>query len=191
MEKIAVIGPSGAGKSTLAQKLGPRLRLKVYHLDRYFWQPSWRRESRETRRELLQSFVQKRRWVIEGTYLNSSDLHLNEADTIIFLDISPFVCLWRRVKRHHEYQGRPRRDIPKGSTDKLTFLIRLQVLFFPLRARRKLKNKLRKFPPEKIIRLRSTKEVARFLAQLEVNTNEKRHFSYSVVKKKDLTLAKR
>jgi hypothetical protein len=180
MDKIAIIGPSGAGKSTLAQKLGPRLRLKVYHLDRFFWQPTWRKESRETRIAVLESFIQKNHWIIEGTYLNSSELHLQEADTIIFLDIPPFVCLWRRIKRHHEYKGCPRRDIPKGSSDKLTLPGILKILFFPLGAKRKLEDKLRNFP-EKAIRLHSTEEVERFLSQPEIYTNEMRQSSSSVV----------
>lgn len=171
MDKIAIIGPSGAGKSTLAQQLGPILGLKVFHLDRFFWQPDWTRESSETRIDLLQSFVEENHWVIEGTYFNSSDLHLQEADTIIYLDISPFVCLRRKIRRHFEYKGRPRRDIPKGSSDKLTLPGILKIPFLPFGAKRKLEDKLRNFPAEKIIRLHSRKEVERFLAQFDPHTD--------------------
>jgi AAA domain len=189
MDKIAIIGPSGAGKTTLAKKLGSRLGLKVYHLDRFFWQSSWRRESREIRIDRLQNLVQEKSWIIEGTYLNSSELHLQEANTIIFLDISPFVCLRRRIKRHREYKRHPGRDIPKGSTDVLTFIILLQILFFPFGARRKLEDKLSKFPLEKVMRLCSTKEIERFLAQLEIYTNEMRQSSSLVVNENSLILA--
>jgi hypothetical protein len=180
MDKIAIIGSSGAGKSTLAQRLGPRLGLKVFHLDRFFWQSNWTKESRETRIAWLESFIRKNHWVIEGTYLNSSELHLQEADTIIFLDIHPFLCLWRRIKRHYKYKGRPRRDIPKGSSDKLTFLGILKILFFPFGAKRKLEDKLRD-SPKKVIRLYSTEEVERFLADPKMYTNETGQLSSSVV----------
>lgn len=173
MDKIAIIGPSGAGKSTLAKELGHRLGLKVFHLDRFFWQPGWTRESSETRIEILENLVWEKSWVIEGTYLNSSEVHLQKADTIIFLDISPFVCLWRRIMRYFEYRGRPRRDIPKGSSDKLTLPGILKILFFPFEARRQLEDKLRKVASrKKVIRLHSVKEVERFLAQPEMYTNE-------------------
>ncbi len=50
MEKIVIIGSSGAGKSTLASELGEILKIKVIHLDRYFWQPNWKEKPREIRR---------------------------------------------------------------------------------------------------------------------------------------------
>lgn len=191
MDKFTIIGSSGAGKTTLAKKLGSKLEMKVYHLDRFFWQPSWRRKSDETRIDILQNLVLQRRWIIEGSYLNSSELHLIAADTIIFLDISPFVCFWRRIKRHREYQEHPGRDLPMGSTDKLTLPVLLQILFFPFRARRKLEDNLSKFPSEKVIRLHSTKEIEKFLAQPEMYINEMRQSSSSVVNEGDLVLSRR
>ena len=191
MDKIAIIGSSGAGKTTLAKKISSRLKVKVYHLDRFFWQPDWIRESGERRIDTLKGFVQKRQWIIEGTYLNSSELHLNEADIIIFLDMPPFLCFWRIIMRHLNYRGLRRCDIPKGSTNRLTFLGMLQVLAFRLRAHGKLEDKLYKFPQEKIIRLHSPKEVESFLARLEIYTEEKRLFSPTPVKKEDLAPARR
>ena len=198
--KIAIIGPSGAGKTTLAKKLADILKLNVYHLDRFFWlpridrffwQPSWRRAPSEVRIDLLEKFVCEKSWIIEGTYVNSSEVHLIKANTIIYLDISSFRRCLRVIKRHFEPQERLRRDIPKGSSDRLTFLGILRVLFFPLRAKRKLEDKLRKFPPEKIIRLQSPKEVERFLAQLEMYATNKSLVGLPIVKQKDLISTRR
>jgi adenylate kinase family enzyme len=179
VEKIDIIGPSGAGKSTLAQKLGPRLGLNVHYLDRYFWQPNWRRNSREIRTETLQNLVRERRWVIEGTYIKS-ELHLIKADVIVYLDISPFKCCFRIIKRHIVSQASPRPDLPEGSSDKLTLLCILKALLFPLRAKRKLENKLRKFS-EKVIRLQSSEEVERFLAEPGMYINKLREPSFFIV----------
>ncbi|MEO6891074.1 MAG: hypothetical protein ABI456_16575 [Ktedonobacteraceae bacterium] len=173
MEKIVIIGSPGAGKSTLAKELASILKMRVFHLDRFFWQRGWKGKTRDTRIYLLECLVMEKQWIIEGTYLCSSEPRLNAADTIIFLDMHPLLCLWRVIKRHWVYLGRSRRDIPEGCIDKLTLFRILKVLAFPLRERRKLEKKLRNFPSKKIVRLQSAKEVENFLAQLQLPANEK------------------
>jgi len=180
MEKIAIIGSPGAGKTTLAKELGFLLKIKVFHLDRMFWQHGWKGKSRDTRIDIVQGLVREKRWIIEGTYLHSSELRLDAADTIIFLDIPSLVCLQRIIKRHCEYRGCFRRDIPEGCTDKLTPLRMLKVLAFPLRDRRKLEQKLDNCQSKQIIYLRSGKEVKDFLAQQEQGAGDKRNISSTV-----------
>src|SRR5438874_11532330 len=100
MEKIVIIGSPGAGKSTLARKLDSKLKIKVFHLDRCFWQRGWKGETGDTRIDILNRLVLRdKQWIIEGTYLKSSGPRLEAADTIIFLDTPPLVCLWRIFKR--------------------------------------------------------------------------------------------
>jgi adenylate kinase family enzyme len=159
MEKIVIIGSSGAGKSTLAKKLGSMLSMKVYHLDRLFWLRGWIKKDRETRIDILQDLVREKQWIIDGTYLNTSELHLRMADTIIFSDAPSFVCLLRLIKRHNRYRGRSRRDILGESTDKLPLSLMLKVLVFPLRERKILIQKLLDLDSKQIIWLRSLKDV--------------------------------
>jgi adenylate kinase family enzyme len=189
MDKIAIIGSPGAGKSTLAQQLGESLNIEIIHLDRYFWRPDWREKPRDARIEILKDLVRKERWIIEGTYLDSSEPRLNTADTIIFLDIPLWLCLHRLMKRHREYHGRSRRDIPEGCTDKLTLHRMLKVLAFPLHDRRTLMQKLRNYKSKQIIWLRSRKEVEDFLAQQKQGTDDQRNFSSTVPVAKETTLS--
>src|SRR2546423_926971 len=100
MEKIVIMGSSGAGKTTLAKDLAPILKIKkVYHLDRLFWQRGWKEKTGGTRIDILQGLVREKQWIIEGNYFSVTELHLNAADTIIFLDTPPLVCLQRIMKR--------------------------------------------------------------------------------------------
>ena len=197
MEKIVIIGSSGAGKSTLARALGSMPNIKVFHLDRLFWQRGWKGKTRDTRIDILQELVREKQWTIEGNYFSSSELHLDmadtllhldAADTIIFLDIPPLLCLQRVIKRHLEYHKRSRRDIPEGCTDKLTWLRMLKVLTFLLHGRRTIKHILRKYTSNQIFWLRSDKDVEDFLAQQVQDTDDERNSSFvaSVAKEKSL-----
>jgi adenylate kinase family enzyme len=189
MEKIVIIGSSGAGKSTLARALGSMPNIKVFHLDRLFWQRGWKGKTRDTRIDILQELVREKQWIIEGNYFSSSELlpdaantllHLDAADTIIFLDIPPLLCLQRVIKRHLEYHKRSRRDIPEGCTDKLTLRRMWKVLTFRLHGRRTIKQKLRNYNSKQIIWLHSSKEVEEFLAQQEQDADDKRNSSSTV-----------
>lgn len=199
MKKIAIIGSPGAGKTSLAESLGHILDIKVYYLDRIFWKGDWQGIDTGRRIDILEHLVQREQWIIEGTYLLSSEPRLREADTIIFLDTPSSVCLLRIIQRHRKDHGRLRRDhtrfcgdfaairkqhrkdhgrlrrdLPDGCTDRLTPSRMWRVLAFPFNERRKLKKQLREFPPEKAIMLRSPKDVRSFLAQLEQHVQEKR-----------------
>jgi adenylate kinase family enzyme len=165
MDKIAIIGSPGSGKSTLAHQLGESLNIEIIHLDRYFWQPDWKEKPRDARIEIMRDLVRKERWIIEGTYLDSSEPRLNAADAIIFLDIPPWLCLHRIRQRHNKYKGQSRPDLPDRCSDNLNLTCILKVLAFPVRGRRTLKQKLRSYKSKQIIRLRSDKEVEDFLAQ--------------------------
>jgi adenylate kinase family enzyme len=165
MEKIVIIGSPGAGKSTLACQLGQLLNIEVFHLDRFFWQSGWREKPRDARIGILKDLVQEEHWIIEGTYLSSSEPRLIAADTVIFLDISPLLCLQRIGRRHNKYKGQSRLDLPDGCSDNFNLICILKVLAFPVRGRRALKQKLRKYNSKQIIWLHSGKEVEDFLAQ--------------------------
>jgi adenylate kinase family enzyme len=193
MDKIVIIGSPAAGKSTLARDLGSILHINVVHLDRVFWEPGWKEKPRDKRIGILQQIVQEKQWIIEGTYLGSSEPRLNAADTIIFLDINPAICLQRIVKRHREYRGCTRYDIPEGCYDKLSMFRILKVVVFPFKGKRELKQKLRNYESKQIFRLRSTKGVESFLARLEAQANEEKqslgiHF---IPRERHLALARR
>lgn len=181
MKKIVIIGSPGAGKSTFAQALGCILNIEVLHLDRYFWQPGWKEYPRETRIKIEQELIgDKDRWIIEGSYLSSSDSRLQAADTIIFLDMPPLFCFWQVAKRHIRYWGYSRPDIPDGCTDKLSLLYIVKILTFPLRGKKLLLRKFAEIPllgadesqKKAVLTYRSHQELADFLRMLASQQQE-------------------
>ena len=192
MEKIVIIGSPGAGKSTFARHLGRMLHINVVHLDRIFWQPGWKEKPREKRIDILQKIVREKQWIIEGTYLGSSEPRLDAADTIICLDTATKLCFGRIIKRYLNH-GRVGRDIPEGCHDKLNLIRITKVLIFPLQDRRTLKQKLLKYKSKQIIWLRSVQEVEDFLMQIALHADENRQFSktLSIARNRQLAVAKR
>jgi adenylate kinase family enzyme len=177
VKKVVIIGSSGVGKTMLARKLSRVLKIRVYHLDRLFWKRKWQGMNRNTRIDILQQIVMRECWIIEGTYLKSSEPRLSAADTIIFLDMPPWLCLWRAFQRHREWRGLRRCDIPKGCADKFGLRAIWKILVFPFQDRRKIIQRLRNRDSRQVFWLSSDEEVEAFLAWLRGNVDTVKSFS--------------
>lgn len=119
--KIAIIGHAGAGKSTLAKKLGREYGIPVLHLDKLQFLPNWQSRPKDEFYQLLSDFLdQENSWVIDGTYTKHLfERRLAEADQIIYLNINPWLSLYRVVKRYLQNRGRIRSDMADGCPEKL------------------------------------------------------------------------
>lgn len=138
MQRIAIIGSSGAGKSTLAQQLGEILHIPVQHLDTYYWSANWKPCEEGPWRELMVQLCSQRAWIIDGNYSQTLELRLQIADTIIFLDRSRLLCLWRVIKRAYHYSGRARAEMNSGCKERLTWAFFHYIWSYPYRRRPKI-----------------------------------------------------
>lgn len=119
MHKISIVGCSGAGKSTLARQLGTLLGLPVFHLDAEMWKPSWVMSSDAEEQIILQRLLAEKTWIIDGNYGGTMPQRFEAADTIIFLDFSRRLCLWRVFKRWWRYKGSVRPDMADDCPEQL------------------------------------------------------------------------
>ncbi|GLO64496.1 hypothetical protein MACH08_02800 [Oceanobacillus kimchii] len=119
MKKITLIGSGGSGKSTLARQLGRELNIEVYHLDALFWKPNWVGVLKDEQRKIQEELVERESWIIDGNYGGTMEIRLHAADTIIFLHISRYICLFRAIKRSIKYRNRTRPDMGEGCNEKL------------------------------------------------------------------------
>ena len=164
MRKIALIGSGGSGKSTLARKLGKKLKIKVFHLDVLFWKPNWVATPKEEQRKIENELVKKEEWIFDGNHGGTMDIRLKAADTIIFLDISKVICVFRVIKRMIRYRNKTRPDMGAGCTERFDINFLKWIWNYPKTNRPEVLRKLEQLSKEKeVIILKSPGEVQLFL----------------------------
>ncbi len=169
MERILIIGCSGAGKSTLAKQLGEAMNLPVYHLDRLWWKPGWVEESVEHFDAELAKILKRKQWIIDGNYNRTLPERLKYADAVIFLDYSPFVCLYRALKRIFFWHGRVRPDMSAGCPERLDPEFLQYIWTYNRCMRPKTEASLQGFSG-RIIRLKRLSDTTAFLKSPELRT---------------------
>jgi adenylate kinase family enzyme len=105
VNRVAVVGPVGAGKSSLAAELGRRLGVRVLHLDTLFWKPGWVPTPLDEWEAVQRRELAATAWIADAQYDDILPEWVEEADTVVFLDVSPLVCLWRVGRRRLDRGG--------------------------------------------------------------------------------------
>jgi len=166
MRKVLVIGSGGAGKSTFATRLGELLELEVIHLDSLYWSTGWVEMPKAEWQRAVEELLSRSAWIIDGNYSGILEMRLEACDSVIFMDMSRLICLWRLLKRAILYRGERRPDMAEACPEKLNWKFMRWVWEYPERTRPKIIELLEKSDQNKqIIRLRSRAEVKRFLVQ--------------------------
>jgi len=167
MRRIIVIGSGGAGKSTLAQQMGEILGLPVFHLDRLHWKPNWVSPPKDEWKAVQEKLCAKNEWIIDGNYGGTMDLRLAASDSIIFLDLPRWICLWRVLKRFLIYRGKSRPDMTDGCDERINREFFLWIWRFRQDKRPGILAKLSDLEAEKKdFILRNRREVRHFLETL-------------------------
>ncbi len=164
MKKIIVIGSGGAGKSTFSKRLAEALTINVIHLDQLYWKPNWVEPSKEEWARTVEELLKGESWIMDGNYGGTREMRVRACDTVIFLDMPRYLCLYRVLKRALAYRGKNRPDMAEGCNEKMDIEFVLWVWNYPNRARPLIEAELKQYEDNKmVIRLRSTREVEDFL----------------------------
>jgi adenylate kinase family enzyme len=165
MRRILVVGSGGSGKSTLSTRLGKVLGLPVIHLDQLYWKPGWVESGKIEWAETVRKTIGQETWILDGNYSGTLAQRMEACDTVVFLDVSRFVCLWRVLSRIVRYHGTARPDMPDGCPEKFDIPFLLWVWNYPARTRPGVLSLLSKYGSTRnVICLRTGKDVESFLS---------------------------
>jgi len=167
-KRTMVIGCGGSGKTSLACEIGQILGIDVIHLDLLFWKPGWVETEKSKWKQLVKEVSSRKQWIIDGNYGGTIDVRLLTADTVIFLDVSRFLCLWRVIKRRILFHGKTRPDISEGCPESLSWEFIKWIWRFPKLKRPEIFEKLNGCrDKKKVVVLHSNKEIKLFLKDLK------------------------
>lgn len=108
--RILVDGIAGSGKSTFSRALSARTGLPLIYLDLHYWKPGWVNPSESEWREKQRSLLAGDAWIADGNYLETLDLRLEQADTVMLLDTPWWLCAGRAFVRGFRKPG----ELPEG-----------------------------------------------------------------------------
>lgn len=168
MKRIMVIGACGAGKSTFSKKLHDITGLAIYHLDQYYWKPNWKETPDEEWKSIVDELSEKERWIIDGNYSSTLDIRIEKADTIIYLNQSTFVLLYRITKRILLNYKRKRSDMAEGCNERFDKEFYHFVLSFNKKIKPRILKKIEGLNSSKTVHIiKNNKELTSLLKDLE------------------------
>lgn len=103
MNKVAVFGKPGNGKSTLSKKLSSATGIKLHAVDSILYNSKGNEINRKSYEEAHERILTSEQWIIEGfgpmNSLDSFNKRLEEADTLIYIDLPYCITYWLVTKR--------------------------------------------------------------------------------------------
>lgn len=174
MQRISIAGTSGSGKTTVGRALADQLGLPFVELDALCHGPNWEEAPDDVFRARVEEAIAAapHGWVIDGNYGRKlSEVVLERADTLVWLDIPLHVCLrrlwvrtWRRILQREELWNGNRESVATA------FFARDSLFVWAItshrRRRRTLPERLSRHGHLEVVRLRSAHDVERWLAEL-------------------------
>jgi adenylate kinase family enzyme len=96
---IHIIGTSGSGKTSLAHEIAKRLNIKHIELDALHWGPNWTEPPIDEFKDTVSIALQRPQWIVDGSYGKVRHMLWEKVDTVIWLDYSLPIILFRLFRR--------------------------------------------------------------------------------------------
>lgn len=168
MRKVAIVtSASGSGATTLGRELARRLGVSFHELDALHFGPDWTEATPEELRARVEPLLEGPGWVVDGGYWGKlGDLVLDRADVVVWLDLPWRVWLPRLLRRTVRRAVR-REVLWNGNRETLrnAFFSRDSLLLYAVRnVGRRRRTYATRLAPYNVVRLRTRREVERWLA---------------------------
>ncbi|ALF53261.1 adenylate kinase [Nostoc piscinale CENA21] len=170
MKKVAVFGNAGGGKSTLSQKLSQITGLPLHVLDKIKFQPGGAEVSQEDYQHTHQQILATNRWIIDGFgSMETLWPRLDEADTLVYVDLPLYVHFWWVTKRLITGYFQPPEGWPQNSPIFKSSLSSYRALWL---CHKYLTPKYREYTKQaqstkNVYHIRSTQQISQFLELIE------------------------
>ncbi len=171
MRRVVVFGTTGSGKSWLAERLAADKGLRLVELDALYWGRDWQPAPLDLFRHRVECETRDGDWIVVGIYGQVRDIVWQRADTLVWLDLSLPLVMWRlswrtlrRIVTQEDLWGTGNRESLRR-----TLLSRDSILLWALkthgRNRRRFTQECSNFAAGRtVIRLKSMRDVERFVA---------------------------
>jgi adenylate kinase family enzyme len=170
MKKVAVFGNAGGGKSTLSKRLSQITGLPLHVLDKIQFRSGETEVSSEDYKRAHQQILDSDRWIIDGFgCMETLWLRLNEADTLVFVDLPLYVHFWWVTKRLITGYFKPPEGWPQKSPILRSSLTSYRVLWL---CNTYLTPKYREYidrsqNTKSVYHIRSREQISQFFASIE------------------------
>lgn len=168
--RILVAGVSGSGKTTLAQRISVATGIPHTEIDSLQHGPNW--TPLDTFADEVDRFTRAQRWITEWQYRVVRPLLAERADTMIWLDLPVALTMSRVIGRTLRRRLR-REELWNGNVEgplRTFFTERDHIIRWAWRTRKSWRGKVADaavaHPDLRIVRLRSTGDVERWLQTL-------------------------
>ncbi len=163
------MGCGGSGKTVVGRRLAELINAPLTHLDGVYYDADWNPLPQEKFAALQEELVARPRWVIDGNYASTLPIRLKRADTVVFLDIPPIICLLGILQRRWRYRGG--QHTSQGVFDRITWGFIRYILGY----RRQMRPKVRALIAEhaghaRVVTLTSRRAARRFVAAVPPQT---------------------
>lgn len=162
--RIHIIGESGAGKTYTARIINQKYNIPIYDLDdAQFDNTVRKRRSNTARNKILNSWIKKDSWIIEGCYHLWVDNSFEKADYIFYLSPNLLKRSTRIIKRF--IKRKLNIEPSKGETIKSIYKLIMSYVKVGKIQRRETLEKLTKYKNKTYI-VKSTGEILKILNSL-------------------------